>query len=110
MKHNLTFEFLRLPDVIRIEERDERCAGFTNASVSSRPRKAEVLHRDVTNPSIAVCLPFHPAGGAVGRAVVDDDELEIANRLCKHRFNSVRKERLAVVGGDDDRDGGDRRR
>ncbi len=42
--------------------------------------------------------------GAVGRAIVDDDELQVPHRLSQHTLHRVRDEGLDVVRGHHDTD------
>ena len=103
-ERELLFELGRLPGVVGVEERDELAAAQTDAEVL-RPRLAELVGADVADATVGEERP-HRVGRVVGRAVVDDDEFPVRERLREHRLDRDRQEPGVVLRGHDDGDEG----
>ena len=97
---------LEVPDV-RIDPADDVAA----ARVDRLPHRVALaaartgLREDRRLGDDAGALPGRGLGGEVGRAVVDDDALEVAPRLRKDRRNGFRNVTLGLIERDDDADG-----
>src|ERR1043165_535825 len=91
---------MREPDVVGIDEGDELAAGVAKGEVA-RDVGAGVLLREQRD-LLAVLLDDRAR--AVGRAVVDDEELEVAVGLREDAVDGARNPALAVVHRQDDGD------
>jgi hypothetical protein len=93
----------RRDDVVGVHEGDELAAGVLDAGVARGAQAAVLLAYD---PEARVArgelLGERRAG--VGRAVVDEDRLEVAVGLPGERVQAGRQVALDVVDGDDDAD------
>src|SRR5258707_1154551 len=98
----VAFELPRSPDVIRIEKGDVLAARGGDPGIPGGAG-AEVLLAD-DNDSMAVAV--QNLRRVVGRAVVDDDDLESGTGLRQRTVDRVAKKATVVVRRDDD---GDRR-
>jgi hypothetical protein len=103
---NFARELLGKPRIVRVEERDVLAARFADRSVPRAGAPAVVL--------VEVAQPVSVRGqsflGVVGRAVVDDEQLDVRIRLREdalHRFADVGR---AVVRRDRGRDARHRQR
>ena len=91
--------------VIGVHEQDVGAAGKLKAMVASG-RDAGVCLVDGFDARIGLgCLVNH-GGGAVGRAVIDADDLDVAQRLPQKAVQAFLEVPLGVVDGYDDRYGG----
>ena len=92
-------------EVVGVHEQDVGAAGKLKAMVASG-RDAGVCLVDGFDARIGPgCLVNH-GGGAVGRAVVDADDLDVAKRLLQKAVQAFLEVPLGVVDGYDDRYGG----
>ena len=95
-----------LQRVIAVEEHDVRRPRGVDAHVARAGAAAAVLgQRHQTHP--VWMLRREPRGdlaGAVGGGVVDDDDLEVVQRLVEHRLDGGRQPVSVVVRDDDDGD------
>ena len=92
-------------EVVGVHEQDVDAAGKLKAMVASG-RDAGVCRVDGFDARIGLgCLVNH-GGGAVGRAVVDADDLDVAKRLLQKAVQAFLEVPLGVVDGYDDRYGG----
>ena len=89
------------PDVIGVDERDQLSVCVTQPAIARhvRARMRLLDDRDLRSETVE-----HIAR-AVGRAVIDDDQLERRLRLREDAANRARDRLLAVVDGEDDGDG-----
>ena len=94
---HLPGEFLGPPQVVGIEERDPAAASLSQATVAGAGDAAVRLGDDA---EARVGHRRQPFGRAVGRAVVDDDELEVAPGLGEDALRRARYQRGPVVGRD----------
>ena len=72
MNASSAFELVWRPEVVGVEERDERCARNRDTTIPCRRRTA-MIDAFESNHFSHACEVL---GGSVGRAVVDDDQLE----------------------------------
>jgi len=105
-RFRLTFQFLRPPVIIGVEKGDHPAPGLPYPEIPrcGRPpvrREPEPADGRGTAP-IETGLDSLPA--AIGRGVVDYDNLLAPHRLAAHRAQGSHQHVLAVVGRDDDRD------
>ena len=97
------------PHVVGVEEADQRAVRRRHAE---RPRGAHAAAAAVRVPDepdatgLGAGEALGDLGAAVGRAVVDDNELEVAVGLIEGALDRLREEALAVA---DDRHGRDER-
>ena len=92
-------------EVVGVHEQDVGAAGKLKAMVASG-RDAGVCLVDGFDARIGLgCLVNH-GGGVVGRAVVDADDLDVAQRLLQKAVQAFLEVPLGVVDGYDDRYGG----
>ena len=96
------FEVPLEKDVVRVAEGDEVPARRRDATVPGRADAAVLLLDEVQRP--IVCT--NDCGGCIGRAVVDDDQLEVAICLREHRLDPSADGRFGVVRRHDDGDPG----
>ena len=97
-----------VPQVVRIEEADERCVQLGQAA-PDRAALAEVrFELDVAKAAVVELRQAGADGlvGPVGRGIVDDDRADIADGLPRHRLDGLCDEVAVVVIGDDDANGG----
>src|SRR5262249_47966607 len=76
-------------------------ARHADAEVPGR-RGADVLGGVVGDAAVGQERPDH-VRRLVGRAVIDHEDLEVAERLAQHRRQGVADETVVIVGGDDDK-------
>ncbi len=88
-------------DVVGVHPRDVAAARGVEPDVqrAGEPERLGVPHH--AEPVVADRREH--LGGSVGRAVVDDDELEIAHGLAEHAPNRLLDGPRGVAGGEDDR-------
>ena len=93
-------ELPRAVDVVRVEKGDQLSTCLEDPAVTG-----------AVGPPALLCDHAHGVaeapselGAAVGRAVVDDDDLELGVALPENRFDRLREVQLAVVHRDDARD------
>ena len=92
-----------VPQVVRIEEADERRVQLGQAA-PDRAALAEVrLELDVAKAAVVELRQARPDRlvGAVGRGIVDDDRADIADGLPGHRLDGLCDKVAIVVIGDD---------
>ncbi len=97
-----------LEPVVVVDEVDVLPAGHVDADVAGAARPARVGHVADADVGMLRGERVEPGGRRVGRAVVDEDQLELARR---HRLPEQRGDALVdvaprVVDGHDDADGG----
>ena len=83
----LPLQFVGQPEVVGVEERDPRARGQRDPGVA-RLRDAGVglaEHADAIAELIEACR------GAIGRAVVDDDHLDVLIGLLQRRSNGLQR-------------------
>ena len=103
-ERNLELQLFRKPFVVVVQEGDELAAGRADSGVSSRRRSAADLLPQRAKPGIGEARQHF--GGLVLRGVVDDDHLEIAERLPERAPNGGPHQTRAIAGGNDDGDRG----
>ena len=92
-------------EVVGVHEQDVGAAGKLKAMVAGG-RDAGVCLVDGLDARVgAGCLVNH-GGGAIGRAVIDADDLDVAQRLLQKAVQAFLEVPLGVVDGYDDRYGG----
>src|ERR1700683_2336489 len=89
----LAAQLFGLPQIVRIEKRDQRRIRERDAAISRRRRTASLASLD--GSAIESRELFQ---GSVGRAVIDDDQLEVRIALREHRFDRIGHHRAAVIG------------
>ena len=96
---DLTLDLVRQPRVVRVEERHERSGGHSDAGVAST-RGPDSRRTDIGHA--AICIRSSDGRRFVGRAVVDDDDVERRIRLCENALDGPAQEPAVVVRRDDD--------
>ena len=100
-------ELLREPmrehHVVGVEVGDERRARLAEAGIARR-RHAAVRKRDDADARIASRRTRRRRGRAIGRTVVEHEELELGEIAREHAAHRLGDESLAVVDGHDDGD------
>ena len=99
---DLPLEAVGQREIVGVHPRDQRRAGERHA-VAKCPGEAGVFLADDTDTRIAPRVVGQDRARAVGRAVVDDDEFEIAERLLEDAFDRIGQMFLAIVDRHDDR-------
>ena len=98
------FEALGMKNVVGIDDREPLASCPIECAVAGGSWPCIQFTHDDAHAGV----PFRPAASdrnaVVGRSVVADDQLEIANALSQHRSDGVRQEARAVVVGHDDAD------
>ncbi len=89
------------PALIRVEERDDLTAGPGEGSV---PRGGRSAVRRSQNDDAGPVLPLQRVGCPVRRAIVDDDHLELRERLGESALDRFANELSPIVRRDDRRD------
>jgi hypothetical protein len=100
MVRELAFEFLRAPSVVVVEKRDPIGASYRQTEVACESDATGVVVPNDDDSLIAD--RFEPRHAVVGRAVIDDDQLPVGERLLEHGRDGRAKERCAVVRRNDD--------
>ena len=95
----------RLPCIVGVEERDILPGRHIETRIPSG-RCARVRLVPVAHASLTAVEAFDELAGAIGRTVIDDDQVEIAIRLGENAIDRLAKDRPAIEGRDDDADGG----
>src|SRR5215467_2746838 len=90
---HLNFQFVRQPEVVRIEKGDTVAAGLSNAGITSCWFSG-ILLMDVLD-QVAIFFKYTPS--AIGRPVVHDYDLLSAVRLVKNTFEHFFNVPRAVV-------------
>jgi hypothetical protein len=86
-------------DVVGVEHEHDAARRGLDAGVESRRMTAILLeHRDDT-----IAVSRDDLARAIGRAVVDDDDLDVGVRLGERAVDRLRQERRVVVAREDDR-------
>ena len=101
VRHSL--QLFRQIGIIAVEEGDQRSLGRANAFVASGVAAAVGL--ETNHPHPLVPEGFRDFHAAVGRAVVDDDQLPFGEALLDHAGNRPRQHIRSVVDRQDDRNG-----
>ena len=91
-------ELLRVPDVVLVQERQQLARRRLDPGVARRG------HAPVLLPQERDRVARRDLRAAVGRAVVDHDDLDGVVRLLQRRLERRGQEPLAVEDGDDDAD------
>jgi hypothetical protein len=89
--------------VVAVHEREELAAGRLHARVARVPEAAVGLPHE-PQARVALGMALGDRRAAVGRPVVDDDDLEVAERLPRQRPQAVVEIGLDVVDRHDDAD------
>src|SRR5206468_1498573 len=92
----------RLPEVVRVERRNQVAIGRRDSAVSSG-RHAAVRLGNKAYSRITLDPRFDNGPCAVSRSVVNDDDLEMAVGLPKRRCQRVSDKGCPVAHGQDDR-------
>ena len=102
-QRQLRRQVLRFPHIVAVEQREALASRVLQPDVSGHGgptvRAGEALHAGVAPGSGS-----HDVEGAVGRAVVDDQQFEVGPRLLKDRFDGLRDVRRRVERGRQDAD------
>jgi hypothetical protein len=96
---------VREPQVVLVEEGDERRGGKVDADVVRAGLLPDVPG-EAYHPDPRVADPLDDRHGVVGGRVVDDDRLPVLEPLRAERRQGVREDVAATVRGDDDGDVG----
>ncbi len=91
----------RMVFVVAVQQRDQFAAGGGNAGISGRGRTAVPGQREHADSRIAEATD--DVAGVVGAAVIDDEDLEVVERLSAHAVDCATDQIRAVEGGNDDR-------
>ena len=92
-----------LHPVVTVDEVHKLAGGTVEREVAGR-RSALVGRMDDVDADVALGKPVGHLTGAVGGSVVDDEQLEVAQRLVLEALDGTTDEAVHVVGRDDDRD------
>ncbi|MPL94874.1 hypothetical protein SDC9_41033 [bioreactor metagenome] len=95
-------KLVRTPQIARVAKADDRAARHPDAAVARRGRAAVRLHHQLHAGILAGVIGGDPHR-AVGRAVIDHDDLEIGEALRAQAAQRRVECRLGVAGGHDDR-------
>jgi hypothetical protein len=98
----------RAQHVVVVEGHDVRAGHLGEADVAGGGRPPAGVQRDEPDPR--VLDGRQPRRRVVGRAVVDDDDLELDPAFAEHGVEGVGEELPPVVGRDDDPDQGNAHR
>ena len=98
----LLLEPVRQRDVVGVEPRDVRAAGEIQRAVERAGEPQRVVVANDHEPRIVEGLENR--GRPVARAVVDDDQLEILDRLAQDARDGVAQVALAVLHREENRD------
>jgi hypothetical protein len=91
-------------DIVGVHPRDEFAAGLFDASIEDRPETPIRSAGDELYPGIGVGQATDDPVAPVGRPVIDDQELEVLNRLVLDAANGVLQTRESVVHAHENRD------
>jgi len=94
---HLKLELVRMPEIIGIEERQERAARGAGAEVAGRRRPQAPLSHDTD----AITVRARDVDAVVVGAVVGDDDLDRRVALVQHAGQRVPQEAAGVEHGDD---------
>jgi len=100
----LARELLGIPAVVGVEEGDQPAAGGADRVVARRRRAAVRRPLDQPDPRLAGGERPGEVAAAVGRGVVDEDQLPVGERLRPDRGDGVPKRRRRVPDRGDDAD------
>ena len=98
----LPLEPVRQRDVVGIEPRDVGAPGAIQRTIQRPGETLRVLVANDDEPRIVEGR--ENLGRPVARTVVDDEQLEILDRLAQHARDGVAQEALAVLHREEDRD------
>src|SRR5690606_33233073 len=87
--------------VVAVGENQVLASGASRTEVASGSPTGSFI-RNNPDPRVARRILASEVVGAVGRGVVDDDDLEVF-ALAQHRIEGLPQPRAHVVRGDDDR-------
>jgi len=82
--------------VVSVHPRDELATGQQQPLVQGR-HQSPIRSADEVDPRILFGIPLEDLGRAVGRAVVDDQELEVGLRLRQNALDGLGHVTLRVV-------------
>jgi hypothetical protein len=97
----LSFDFARSPEVVRVDECDQRRASGLPTGVSCSCN-AGVFLRDQRNSTVNCPVSIYDGGRAVGGAVVYDDDFQVPVRLAPDASHGVIDGSFCIVGRDHD--------
>jgi hypothetical protein len=97
----LSFDFAGSPEVVRVDECDQRGASGLPTGVSCSCN-AGVLLRNQGNSTVNCPVSIYDGGRAVGGAVVYDDDFQVAVRLAPDAPQSVVDGSFCIVSRDHD--------
>ena len=92
-------EVVGLPEVVGVELGDERRAGGAQRGVARGGSLAVAVVAEEAQPWVADAA--QRVGGGLGRAVVDDDDLEVSDRLRERALDALADRGVRPVGGHD---------
>jgi hypothetical protein len=101
---DLPLESLRQREVVGIHARDERAARCGHTLIQYRAQSAVRGMADEPNARIRTGELLEQPGAAIRRTVVDDQELEVLERLLLDAADRVFESRQAVVDAHQHRD------
>ncbi len=98
---NAVGKVVRQPDVVRVEQCEAGAARDRQGGIArvAKPLVGLVMHAHEPWVTARIVLGDRAAG--VAGTVVDDDDLEVAHRLCQRAIERLGKKTLAVVDGYD---------
>lgn len=85
-----------LADVVGIHSRDQGRAGFLDKLVEAGDQAA-VLANDRTDPGVACGMGRHDLTGAIGGAVIENQQFEITKSLAEHALDGFIEKLLAII-------------
>ena len=89
----LVFEALWHAKIVRVHARDPRAARLIEAGVEGADDPVVRVQRKQAHTRIVARGLFDDGACFVGRAVVDDDQFEVAEGLRKHAVDAARRKR-----------------
>ena len=92
----LAFESLRHADIVGVHARDQCTARFGEELVETGDETA-ILPRDDADSRIAGGMVAGDPDGGIGRAIVENQEFEVAKGLLQDRFHRLCQEAFAII-------------